>query len=49
MFTGSQSGFAWHRSVYGRIALGVIVLIAVELAVRVSLFLWLVQRDARTN
>jgi signal transduction histidine kinase len=48
-FVSVPSGLAWHRSVYGRIALGVILLIAAELAVQGMVFLWLVARQARNG
>ena len=48
-FFSSQPGLAWHRSVYGRIALGYILLIALELAAQGAVFLWLVERRAQSN
>jgi len=42
-------GLAWHRSVYGRIAVGYLLLIAIELVAQGTVFLWLVERRARSN
>ena len=40
---------AWHRSVYGRIALGMMLLLVVEFVAQGSVFLWLVARRAASN
>ncbi len=39
-------GLAWHRSLYGRIAVGYILLIAIFLVAQGALFVWLVDRNA---
>ena len=48
-FFSRTTGLAWHRSVYGRIALGYILLIAIELAVQGAVFLWLVEHQAPSS
>ena len=44
-----RSSVAWHRSVYGRIAIGYIALIAIELVAQGTVFLWLVERRAQSS
>jgi two-component system OmpR family sensor kinase len=39
----------WHLSLYGRIALGYLVLIAIELAAEGSVFLWMVARSSQSR
>jgi signal transduction histidine kinase len=40
-------GVAWHRSLYGRIAIGYLLLIALALAAQGSVILWMVDRSTR--
>jgi signal transduction histidine kinase len=45
----SRSDIAWHRSLYGRVVVGFIVLVAVELAAQGTVFVWLVERSDRAT
>jgi signal transduction histidine kinase len=40
---------AWHRSLYGRVVVGFILLVAAELAAQGIVFMWLVERSDRAG
>jgi signal transduction histidine kinase len=46
---GRRSGVAWHRSLYGRIAIGYLLLMTIALAAQGSVILWMVDRNARSR
>jgi signal transduction histidine kinase len=46
-FFSRTPSIAWHRSLYGRVALGYILLTAIVLALQAVIFIWLVDRGAR--
>jgi signal transduction histidine kinase len=46
-FFSRPPAIAWHRSLYGRVALGYILSIAIVLALQAIIFVWLVDRGAR--
>ncbi len=48
-FGSRTSDIAWHRSLYGRVVLGFIVLVALELAVQGSMLVWLVELTDSTD
>jgi signal transduction histidine kinase len=43
------SGMAWHRSLYGRIAIGYLLLMTIALAAQGAVILWMVDRNARSR
>jgi signal transduction histidine kinase len=46
-FLSRTPSIAWHRSLYGRVALGYILLTAFVLALQAVIFIWLVDRGER--
>jgi signal transduction histidine kinase len=48
-FGSRTSDIAWHRSLYGRVVLGFIALVALELAVQGSMIVWLVELTDSTD
>ncbi len=48
-FGPATSDIAWHRSLYGRVVLGFIFLVALELAVQGAMLVWLVELADQTD